>query len=48
LQRRLLLDIVEVHYRDGRGKARRARFAFMKDRGPLAEQFAARWKPAGA
>ncbi len=48
LRRRLLLDVVEVHYRDGRGRARRARFAFMKDRGPLAEQFAALGKPAGA
>lgn len=42
LRRRALLDVLEVHYRDAKGKPRLARFAFMKDRAPLAEQFAGR------
>lgn len=51
LRRRLLLDVLEVYYRDPRKeKPRVARFLFMKDRSPLAEQFLARLRglsPAG-
>jgi hypothetical protein len=39
---RTLMDVIEIHYQDARQKSRVARFVFMKDRGPLAEQLADR------
>jgi hypothetical protein len=45
LRHRLLLDVLEVHFNDGK-KDRSARFAFLKDRSLLLEQLAQQLKAA--
>jgi hypothetical protein len=42
LRRRALIDVLEIHYLDESQVNRVARFAFLKDRTPLAEQIEAR------
>jgi hypothetical protein len=42
LRRRVLMDVLEVHYRDDKQKERKVQFVFMKDRSLLAEQLATR------
>ena len=41
VRRRILVDILEVHYEDQRLKPRIARFVFLKDRAPLLDRLAA-------
>jgi hypothetical protein len=38
IRRRLLVDVLEVHYKNGKGKAKICRFVFFKDRAPLLEK----------
>ncbi|HEY9077594.1 MAG TPA: DUF4126 domain-containing protein [Anaerolineaceae bacterium] len=40
LNRKFLVDVLEVHYKDKKSKNKIARFVFMKDRTPLAERLA--------
>ncbi len=42
LARRVAMDVLQVQYRDDKGKERIARFAFLKDRTNLAEEIASR------
>jgi hypothetical protein len=38
VRRKILVDMLEVHYDDAKGKARLSRFVFLKDRSPLLDQ----------
>ncbi|MBI5528293.1 MAG: DUF4126 domain-containing protein [Deltaproteobacteria bacterium] len=40
VRRKILIDMIEVHYDDKKGRARLARFVFLKDRAPLLDQIA--------
>ncbi|HNQ77700.1 MAG TPA: DUF4126 domain-containing protein [Acidobacteriota bacterium] len=41
IRRRLLVDVLEVHYLNAKGKKKTARFVFYKDRSPLLEMIGA-------
>ena len=45
LQRRMLMDVLEVHYYDGKNRDRPVRFVFLKDRSASAAQIEAALRP---
>jgi len=45
LQRRMLMDVLEVHYYDGKNQDRPVRFVFLKDRSASAAQIEAALRP---